>query len=112
MPTYEYECRQCGLRFEKRQPMTDGPLAECPECGARSAGWSAAGLGSLLKGRVADRPNTAPAHVPWNEVAKRAADGTIAAASLRAGENLDRQRRPIFLWPRSIAPSGKELGDQ
>ncbi|MCK4788890.1 MAG: zinc ribbon domain-containing protein [Desulfobacteraceae bacterium] len=33
MPTYEYECRQCGLHFEKFQKMSDTPLKKCPQCG-------------------------------------------------------------------------------
>lgn len=33
MPLYEYECRQCGVRFERLQKMTDAPLTDCPECG-------------------------------------------------------------------------------
>jgi len=32
MPTYEYECEQCGVRFERLQRMSDAPLTECPEC--------------------------------------------------------------------------------
>ncbi len=31
MPTYLYECENCG-RFEKFQKITDDPLKECPEC--------------------------------------------------------------------------------
>lgn len=33
MPLYEYECEECGLRFERRQRMTDDPVTECCECG-------------------------------------------------------------------------------
>ena len=33
MPTYEYECRKCGLHFEKFQKMSDAPLRKCPQCG-------------------------------------------------------------------------------
>ncbi len=33
MPTYEYECEQCGVRFERLQRMADSPLVDCPECG-------------------------------------------------------------------------------
>ncbi len=33
MPTYLYECEECG-RFEKLQKISDDPLEECPECGA------------------------------------------------------------------------------
>lgn len=32
MPLYEYECKDCGVRFERRQHMEDDPLKVCPEC--------------------------------------------------------------------------------
>lgn len=32
MPIYEYECEQCGVRFERLQRMADAPLTDCPEC--------------------------------------------------------------------------------
>jgi len=32
MPTYEYECETCGIRFERHQRITDEPLKQCPEC--------------------------------------------------------------------------------
>ncbi len=32
MPIYEYECEQCGVRFEKTQRFSDPVLTECPEC--------------------------------------------------------------------------------
>ncbi|MEJ5197784.1 MAG: FmdB family zinc ribbon protein [Anaerolineae bacterium] len=32
MPIYEYECEQCGVRFEKTQRFTDPVLTVCPEC--------------------------------------------------------------------------------
>ncbi len=32
MPIYEYECEQCGVRFERLQRMADTPLRDCPEC--------------------------------------------------------------------------------
>lgn len=33
MPTYEYQCRECGNRFERFQKMTDPAVTECPSCG-------------------------------------------------------------------------------
>ena len=33
MALYEYECRNCGVRFERRQHMGDEPVNICPECG-------------------------------------------------------------------------------
>jgi putative FmdB family regulatory protein len=36
VPTYDYECRSCGNRFEKRQSFSDEPTAECPRCQSAS----------------------------------------------------------------------------
>jgi putative FmdB family regulatory protein len=33
MPVYEYQCKNCGQRFEKIQPVTSDPLSECMLCG-------------------------------------------------------------------------------
>ena len=32
MPTYVYQCENCGVQFEHRQRVTDEPLTICPEC--------------------------------------------------------------------------------
>lgn len=32
MPIYEYECQQCGIRFERLQKFSDLPVTTCPEC--------------------------------------------------------------------------------
>ena len=33
MPTYDYQCDDCGHTFERRQKMSDPPVRKCPECG-------------------------------------------------------------------------------
>ncbi|MGA1874099.1 MAG: FmdB family zinc ribbon protein [bacterium] len=33
VPTYEYECKNCGLIFESEQRIVDPPLSSCPTCG-------------------------------------------------------------------------------
>jgi putative FmdB family regulatory protein len=33
VPTYEYECSQCGRRFEVRQRISEPPLESCSDCG-------------------------------------------------------------------------------
>ena len=33
MPLYEYECKQCGHRFEKIMKFSDDPIKVCPKCG-------------------------------------------------------------------------------
>jgi len=32
MPLYEYQCQECGLRFERRQHFNDKPVTVCPDC--------------------------------------------------------------------------------
>lgn len=32
MPTYEYECYECGHRFEVFQKITDDPIKVCEKC--------------------------------------------------------------------------------
>ena len=45
MPIYEYQCQNCGRHFEKRQSVTEEPLAECEKCGGRlEKQWSLSGF--------------------------------------------------------------------
>jgi len=37
MPTYVYECKDCGHQFETVQKMTEEPLKECPKCKGKVA---------------------------------------------------------------------------
>ncbi len=32
MPIYEYECKACYYKFERKQRFDDEPIAICPEC--------------------------------------------------------------------------------
>jgi len=32
VPTYEYECKKCGLVFDEYQSITAPPLTDCPSC--------------------------------------------------------------------------------
>jgi len=32
MPTYEYECKECGIIFERFQHFSEEPIKTCPEC--------------------------------------------------------------------------------
>ena len=49
MPLYEYECENCGTRFERIQSIKDEPIRQCPECsGAVHKIFHAAGI--IFKG--------------------------------------------------------------
>jgi putative FmdB family regulatory protein len=50
MPTYEYECRKCGVAFERFQKITDPPLKRCPECRGAVVRKIGTGAGLLFKG--------------------------------------------------------------
>ena len=50
MPTYEYECKACGLRFERRHSIVDEPITECPECHGKVEQLISGGAGFILRG--------------------------------------------------------------
>ena len=51
MPTYEYECANCGNRFEKFQSITAAPIKKCPACGKNTAQrLIGTGAGLIFKG--------------------------------------------------------------
>ncbi len=50
MPVYEYECRNCGIRFERVQRMRDEPLRLCPECSEEALFRVIQPVGVIFKG--------------------------------------------------------------
>jgi len=32
MPTYQYQCKNCGHELEEFQSITEAPLVRCPKC--------------------------------------------------------------------------------
>ena len=50
MPTYEYECEQCGVRFERFQKITDSALQTCPQCGSATRRLPGTGMAVIVKG--------------------------------------------------------------
>lgn len=51
MPTYDYECRECGYRWELFQQMSASPKRKCPECGRlRARRLIGPGAGIIFKG--------------------------------------------------------------
>jgi len=50
MPTYEYQCKKCGLRFERFQNIKEEPIRECPECSGDVKKLISAGAGIIFKG--------------------------------------------------------------
>ena len=61
MPTYEYECKECGHLFEQFQNMSDKLLDRCPCCSGPVRRLIGGGSAVLIKrsggssGRICDR---------------------------------------------------------
>jgi len=51
MPTYEYECLECGIGFEAFQKMSDEVLEECPQCRGKVKRLISSGSGVIFKGK-------------------------------------------------------------
>jgi putative FmdB family regulatory protein len=49
MPTYEYQCKACGAKFECDQSITETPFTNCPECNGEVQRLVSGG-GFLFKG--------------------------------------------------------------
>ena len=50
MPTYDYECRECGHTFEAFQKMSDAPLDACVKCKGSVRRLIGGGAGIIFKG--------------------------------------------------------------
>jgi putative FmdB family regulatory protein len=60
MPLYEFDCRDCGARFEERTPA--GGSAPCPACGGERTARTFSPIASPrlpvgLHGKAAKEPN-------------------------------------------------------
>ncbi len=50
MPTYEYECNNCGYKFEAFQSIKADPLTKCPKCGGEVVRLISKNVGLIFKG--------------------------------------------------------------
>jgi len=50
MPTYDYQCDDCGHHFEQFQKMSDTPVKTCPECGGKVNRLIGTGAAVIFKG--------------------------------------------------------------
>lgn len=51
MPTYTYQCENCGVRFDQYQKFTDEPLLVCPECSEPALRKVYQPVGIVFKGK-------------------------------------------------------------
>ncbi len=93
MPVYEYECKSCGLRFDKVQPFSAVPLTECEKCGKGPVRRVFQPVGVIFKGsgwyitdsRKAESASTPPKSASTDtNVATKAEDTKPATESASA----------------------------
>lgn len=51
MPTYTYQCENCGIRFDQYQKFSEAPLKICPECGDAALRKVYQPVGIVFKGK-------------------------------------------------------------
>ena len=50
MPTYEYQCQECGFKFEEFQSIVSEPIRVCPKCNGKVERLINGGIGLIFKG--------------------------------------------------------------
>jgi len=50
MPTYDYDCQECGYNFEKFQSIKARKITRCPRCGGKVKRRIGTGSGIIFKG--------------------------------------------------------------
>ncbi|MFJ8790081.1 FmdB family zinc ribbon protein [Streptomyces sp. NPDC102462] len=80
MPTYQYQCTECGEGLEAVQKFTDDALTECPNCGGRlKKVFSAVGI--VFKGSGFYRNDSRGSSSSSSPAAKPAASGSSDSSS-------------------------------
>ncbi len=51
MPTYTYQCENCGIRFDQYQRFSEEPLLICPECNEAALRKVYQPVGIVFKGK-------------------------------------------------------------
>lgn len=85
MPTYDYECKNCGHHFEHFQSMADDALTLCPECRTESLRrLIGGGMGVIFKGSgfyVNDAKKSSSTSQPLKDKTEKPKKEAVAASS-------------------------------
>lgn len=95
MPTYDYLCEACEEEFQATHKMSDPPLSECPNCGAKGQvrRLMGAGAGLIFKGSgfyitdYRDKPKSADKAEAGAEKAEKSEKSADKAAEPKKGES-------------------------
>ncbi|WP_078916888.1 FmdB family zinc ribbon protein [Streptomyces sp. NRRL S-813] len=84
MPTYQYQCTECGEGLEAVQKFTDDALTECPNCGGRlKKVFSAVGI--VFKGSGFYRNDSRGSSSSSSPASSKSSSGSGASSSGSSG---------------------------
>lgn len=82
MPTYPYQCQNCGNEFEQYQKFTDEPLTKCPKCKKNKLQRVVVPAAIVFKGsgwyKTDSRSKSPTTPKNGSKTAEKAADSTVA----------------------------------
>ncbi|MCX4454712.1 FmdB family transcriptional regulator [Streptomyces sp. NBC_01340] len=88
MPTYQYQCTECGEGLEAVQKFTDDALTECPNCGGRlKKVFSAVGI--VFKGSGFYRNDSRGSSSSSSPATKPSAPSTSSSSSTTSSSSSD-----------------------
>ncbi|MFF4491156.1 FmdB family zinc ribbon protein [Streptomyces sp. NPDC001544] len=86
MPTYQYQCTECGEGLEAVQKFTDDALTECPNCGGRlKKVFSAVGI--VFKGSGFYRNDSRGSSSSSSPASKSSGSSTASGSSSSASSS-------------------------
>ena len=93
MPIYEYQCKECGVRFERIQSFSDEPVKVCPECEGETqrliqpAGIIFKGSGFYVNDSKSSRKNlTTPANKDSSSDESKTTESAKTSSEKSSGE--------------------------
>jgi putative FmdB family regulatory protein len=88
VPTYQYQCTECGEGLEAVQKFTDDALTECPNCGGRlKKVFSAVGI--VFKGSGFYRNDSRGSSSSSSPASKPAPSSTSSSSSTTSSSSSD-----------------------
>ncbi len=93
MPTYEYQCGNCGHRFEKIQKISDSSRVECPRCENIAERLISGGAGLLFKGSgfyITDYRSKSYQEAAKQETKKDSSSGVAASGKSDAAKGTEK----------------------
>ncbi|NKI43339.1 FmdB family zinc ribbon protein [Streptomyces physcomitrii] len=93
MPTYQYQCTECGEGLEAVQKFTDDALTECPSCQGRlkkvfsAVGIVFKGSGFYRNDSRGSSSSSSPASKPAADSGAKSADSAASSGSSSSGSS-------------------------